>query len=170
MTFESFTGDHSNANYSSVRMAISSIWPLVIRRRERIAAPFVQAVYEAWLEESVAEGRIQIRGGYPAFLANKQRMVWAEWRGPEQPTADAYKDALADKLNLEIGATNLQAIHAAKGKDWREEIAQAGIEIEALKAIGMAVPHGRATGGDGAGPNGAAADGMREPAKAKADA
>ena len=146
-------------------LPVSSIWPIVMRRRERIAAPFVQAVYEAWLEEAIAEGRIALRGGYRAFLANKQKIVWAEWRGPEQPSADPYKDALANKVNLETGATTLQRIYAAKGLDWEEEIDQAGREIAKLEAIGMAVPHGRATGGDGAGPDGAAAEGNRAPAR-----
>lgn len=164
VTFESFTGDHSSATYSSVRMGISSIWPLVMRRRERIAAPFSQGVYEAWLEEAIAEGRIPLKGGYQAFLANKQRVVWTEWRGPEQPSADPYKDALANKVNLEIGATSLQRIHAAKGLDWEEEIAQVGIEIAKVQAIGMAVPHGRSQGGSG-GPDGAAAEGGRTPAR-----
>ena len=168
VTFESFTGDFSAANYSSTRMSVSSIWPIVMRRRERVAAPFAQSVYEPWLEESIGNGRIGLRGGYEAFIANKQRVVWAEWRGPEQPSADPYKDALANKVNLEIGATSLQRIYAAKGLDWEEEIDQAGREITAIKAIGMAVPHGRATGGDGAGPDGAAAEGGRQPTKVPA--
>jgi lambda family phage portal protein len=165
VTFESFTGDHSSATYSSVRMGISSIWPIVTRRRERVAAPFVQSIYETWLEESIAEGRIELRGGYQAYLANKQRVVWAEWRGPEQPSADPYKDALANKVGLETGGTTLQRIYAAKGLDWEEEVEQAGREIAKLGEIGMTVPHGRATGGNGAGPDGAAAEGGREPAR-----
>ncbi|WP_347879854.1 phage portal protein [Tianweitania aestuarii] len=165
ITAESFTLDWSDATYTSSRMGVSSIWPIALRRRERVAAPFCQSVYEPWLEESIAEGRIPLRGGYQAFLANKQRIFWAEWRGPEQPTADPYKDALADKVKLETGATNLQRIYAAKGQDWEEELEQAGREIEKLDGIGMAAPHGRSTGGDGAGPNGAAADGRRDPAR-----
>lgn len=167
VTFENFSMDHSNANYSSTRMAMSSIWPIVARRRERIAAPFAQSVYESWLEESIAEGRIPLKGGYRAFLANKQRVVWAEWRGPAMPTADPYRDAMASKVSLETGTTNLQRIYAEKGLDWEEEVTQAGKEIEKLTEIGMAVPHGRSQGGSG-GPLGAAAEGDREPARSDA--
>ncbi|WEJ33874.1 phage portal protein [Devosia sp. SD17-2] len=163
ITASSFTMDFSDASYASVRMEGATIWPIAVRRRERIAAPFAQAVYEHWLEEAIAEGRIPLRGGLAAFTAHRDRICWAEWRGPEQPSADPYKDAMANKVNLETGATSLQRIYAAKGQDWEEEIDQVGKEISRLNAIGMAVPHGRSRGGDGAGPLGAAADGQRQP-------
>lgn len=169
ITFESFSMDHSNATYASTKMGHSSIWPINMRRRERIAAPFAQAVYEAWLEEGIAEGRIPLKGGYRAFLANRQRVVWAEWRGPAMPTADPYKDALANKVNLETGSTNLQRIYAEKGLDWEEEVTQAGKEAAKLRELGIAVPHGRSVGGSG-GPLGAAAEGEREPARENRDA
>ncbi|HEV7293088.1 MAG TPA: phage portal protein [Devosia sp.] len=170
VTVESFTMDHSDATYSSVRMAVASIWPIVMRRRERIAAPFAQAAYEPWLEESIAEGRVPLRGGLAAFQANRSRVAWAEWRGPEQPSADPYKDAMSRKVDLETGSTSLQRIYAAKGQDWEEEIEQIGKEVAKLEQIGVAVPHGRLRGGNGAGPNGAAADGNREPEGVAADA
>ena len=168
VTTESFTGDFSEANYSSAKMGVSSVWPITTRRRERIAAPMAQGIFEPWLEESIAEGRIPLKGGYRAFLANRERVVAAEWQGPAQPSADPYKDALANKVELETGATTLQRIYAAKGLDWEEEITQAGVEIEKLEQIGMAVPHGRSTGGDGAGPDGAAAEGRRQPKRENA--
>lgn len=170
ITFESLSMDHSDATYSSVRMAVSTMWPITTRRRERIAAPFAQATYESWLEEGIAEGRIPLKGGYQAFLANKQKVVWAEWRGPEKPSADPYKDALADKVQLETGSTTLQRIYAAKGLDWEEELDQAGKEVTKLGTMGIPAPHGRSTGGSGAGPQGGAADGRREPAREGEDA
>ncbi len=169
ITFESLSMDNSAATYSSVRMSTSTVWPITTRRRERVAAPFAQGVYESWLEEGIAEGRIPLKGGYRAFLANKQKVVWAEWRGPERPTADPYKDALADKVQLETGSTTLQRIYAAKGLDWEEEVEQAGREIKRLEDIGMAVPHGRSRGGSG-GPLGAAAEGQRDPTNEGVDA
>ncbi|MFT3973318.1 MAG: phage portal protein [Amaricoccus sp.] len=110
ITVESLTMDHSSASYSSTRMAVASVWPTVIRRRERIAAPFAQGIYEPWLDEMVGTGRIPFKGGYRAFAANRQQVVDSEWRGPARPSADPYKDALADKVRLEIGAGTLQEI------------------------------------------------------------
>ncbi|MDX6806324.1 phage portal protein [Terrihabitans rhizophilus] len=166
ITLESYSMDHTGASYSSVRMGISSIWPIVMRRRERIAAPFAQAVYERWLEESIAEGRIPMKGGYQAFLANRQRVVWAEWQGPAKPTADDYKSAMASKLRLETGLSSLADECAEYGRDWEENATQIEREMAALAKRGIPHPFGRSTGG--AGPNGMAADGNRQPAKEEA--
>lgn len=164
ITIGSLTMDHSHATYSSVRMDGASVWPTVIRRRERIAAPFAQGIYEAWLDEMIGTGRIPFKGGHRAFTANRQRVVDAEWRGPARPSADPYKDALADKVRLETAGMTLQEIWAERGLDWEEGIAQMAIEAERLTAAGIPHPFGRKIGGDGAGPLGAAADGRREDA------
>ncbi|MGQ2906731.1 MAG: phage portal protein [Aliihoeflea sp.] len=165
LTATSFTMDHSNSTYSSVRMETATIWPIVLRRRERIAAPFAQGIFEAWLEEGIAEGRLPLKGGLQAFLANRERVVGSEWRGPPKPSADPYKDALADKVGLETGTRSLKRIYAEQGLDWEEETDQIALEIEKMIAIGMAVPHGRSRGGNGAGPDGAAVEGARTPAR-----
>ncbi|PZO78486.1 MAG: phage portal protein [Mesorhizobium amorphae] len=163
ITFESFTMDFTKATYSSVRMGIASVWPIVTRRRERIAAPFAQAVYEAWLEESIAEGRIELKGGWQAFQANKQNVVWAEWQGPAKPSADDMKSAQAMRERLALGVSNLAIECAELGQDWEENAAQIAREMDLLDKSGIPHPFGRTQGG--AGPNGNAADGNREPAR-----
>lgn len=162
VTFESLTMDHSGASYSSTRMAVASIWPTILRRRERIVAPMAQGIYEAWLDEQVGTGAIPFKGGYRAFAANREKVVDAEWRGPSRPSADPYKDALANKVKLETGQTTLQAICAEAGEDWEEVADQAEREVTRFNDIGITPPHGRMSGGSGAGPDGAAADGMSE--------
>ena len=162
VTFESLVMDHSTASYASVKMANASVWPIVMRRRERIVAPFAQAIYEAWLDEEIASGRIPFKGGHRAFKANRRKVVDAEWRGPSRASADPHKDAIAAKVELETGTTTLQRICAAKGLDWEEELDQVEREATRFDAIGIKAPFGRMAGGD-AGPLGGAADGMREP-------
>lgn len=164
VTFENYSMDHSNANYSSTRMAVASVWPTTIRRRERIPAPMAQAVYEAWLDEKIGTGAIPFKGNYAAFAANRQRVVDSEWRGPPRPSADPYKDALANKVRLETGETTLKKIASENGEDWEENAEQIAAEVARYQEMGITPPHGRMSGGSGAGPDGAAADGRREPA------
>lgn len=163
VTFESFTGDHSGANYSTVRMAVASIWPIVMRRRQRIAVPFVQPIYEAWLDEGIAEGRIPFKGGYAAFQRNREAVFQAEFQGPERPSADPYKDALASKIMMELVLSSHADEAIARGKNPAELLTQIRQEIETFTRDKIPVPFGRSQGG-GAGPNGAAAQGRREPA------
>lgn len=163
VTFESLAMDHSNATYSSVRMGISSIWPIVLRRRTRIAAPFADRVYGAWLDEMIGTGRISFKGGYQAFAANRSRVTFAEWNGPAKPVADDYRAAMAKKVRMELGVTSLSDECADDGKDWEENALQVAREMRFLETNGIPHPFGRTQGG--AGPDGAAADGNRTPAK-----
>jgi len=154
VTFESFAMDHSNANYSSVRMAISSIWPLVMRRRTRIVAPFCQGAYDPWLDEMIGAGRIPFKGGYEAFAANREKVCNAEWAGPAQPTADDYKSAMAAKVRIETGLSTLEDEAMLMGKDAAALREKQEAEIADLTKRGIPVPFGRSTGGGG--PDGAA--------------
>lgn len=164
VTATSLTMDFNGATYSSVRMEVATIWPIAVRRRERIAAPFAQAVFEAWLDEEIASGRILFKGGYRAFAANRQKVCWAEWRGPSKPTADDYKSAMAQKVRLETGVSSLADECGEDGKDWEETARERARERAIIvDELGLSDPFARMTGG--AGPLGAAADGNREPAQ-----
>lgn len=154
ITFESFAMNHSNANYSSVRMAMSSIWPIVTRRRERIAAPFCQAVYEAWLDEQIGSGKIPFKGGYAAFAANRQRVCNAEWPGPAQPVADDYKATMAAAKRIELGLSSMEDEASLMGRDAAATRQKIETEIIDMQARNIPIPFGRSVGGGG--PMGAA--------------
>ncbi|ASS56875.1 phage portal protein [Rhizobium leguminosarum bv. viciae] len=164
ITFENLTMDHSSASYSSVRMSVASIWPIVLRRRTRIAIPFVQAIFERWLEEKIFRGQISFKGGFAAFEADRESVFQAEWSGPAAPSADDYKAATAQKIRLEIGTSTFFDECATMGKNGEEQIVQLGREIKMFKAAGVPHPFGRSKGGGG-GPDGAAAEGNRDPVK-----
>lgn len=140
LTYESLTLDHRGATYSSVRMGNASIWPVVLRRRERIAAPIYQAVYEAWLDEEIFAGRIPVRGGYAAFRAHRHSITWAEWQGPAKPTADDLKSAKAAKERLGAGLTTLEHEAAEYGLDWRDVLEQRREEAQAYADAGLPNP------------------------------
>lgn len=160
--FESLSMDFSTASYSSVRMGVSTIWPIAVRRRERIAAPFCQGVYEAWLDEQIAMGRIPFKGGHRAFAANRLKVTWAEWQGPAKPSADDYKSALAAKVRMETGVSSLADECAEMGRDADELMITRSNELKRLTELGLPNPFERMSGGGG--PQGAAAEGNREPA------
>lgn len=166
VTFESLSMDHSNATYSSVLMSVASIWPVVMRRRTRIVVPFLQAIYERWLEEMIETGKIAIKGGIQAFRRNRESIFQAEWNGPGAPSADNYKAAMANKIELELGISTFSDVCATRGKNGQEQIEQLGREKKMFEDAGVPHPFGRSQGG--AGPQGAAMDGNREPEKVAA--
>lgn len=103
VTYEEFTGDWAGATFSSSKMGVATNWPRILYRRRNISAPLCQSVYEAWLEEDIENGGTPFQGGVAGFLANREAVCQAFWRGPSMPQADELKTALAAKLKLEIG-------------------------------------------------------------------
>ena len=151
VTYGGLTMDYQNATYSSVRMETSALWPVVLRRRERIAAPHYQMPYEAWLDEAIGTGRIPFKGGYAAFSANRDRVSWCLWQGPAKPTADDGKAAKASSERIGNGTTTLAQECADLGLDPDEVFQQRQIEHQRYLDAGMPSPFARGVGGDGRG-------------------
>ncbi|MBB3771536.1 lambda family phage portal protein [Angulomicrobium tetraedrale] len=163
VTYEAYSLDHEGSTYTSEKMGVATIWPIIERRRSRVPQPIVLGIFACWLDEEIAAGRIPFKGGYRAFSANRARICRGIWQGPPRPSADAYKDALTSKTRLEKQLTTLAAEYAAEGKDWETELEQMAREVARLKDLGLPNPYEPMSGG--AGPNGAAAEGRREPAQ-----
>ncbi|NEV79425.1 phage portal protein, partial [Rhodopseudomonas sp. BR0C11] len=140
ISFGGYTMNHEKATYSSVRMETASIWPVVLRRRERCAAPIQQAIYESWLDEEIGEGRIPLKGGYDAFRANRDALLWALHQGPAKPTADDLKSAKASSERLYNGTSTVADECAEIGKDPDEVFEQRKREHDKYVAAGMPSP------------------------------
>lgn len=143
ITFGGLTMNYTNATYSSVRMETSSLWPVVLRRRERIAAPHYQMAYENWLDEQIFTGSIPFKGGYEAFAANRDRVCWALWQGPAKPTADDQKSAKASSERIINGTTTLAHECAELGLDPDEVFEQRKLEHDRYIAAGLPSPFER---------------------------
>lgn len=147
ITYGGFTLDHSAATYSSVRMDNASIWPVVVRRRERIAAPVAQTIFEAALDEAIGSERIPFKGGYEAFAANRDKVCWALWQGPAKPSADDGKSAKAATERLQNGTSTLAAECAELGYDPEEVFEQRLREHRRYVEAKMPSPFERVKGG-----------------------
>lgn len=140
-TYEAMTGDYEGATYSSVRMGNSSIFFVTMRRRGRIAVPFVQPIYSAWLDEEVATGRIAWPGGYAAFAARRAAATQAEWYGPAKPTADDLKTAKAQSERLANGTTSLSYECAEYGLDPETVFEQRQKDRKLAERFGLPDPY-----------------------------
>ena len=140
ITYGGLTMDHTNATYSSVRMENSSIWPVVLRRRSRTAAPIKQVAYEHWLDEEIGAERILFKGGYEVFAANREKICWALWQGPAKPTADDGKSAKASTEKLLNGTSTLAIECAELGNDPDEVFEQRAREHKRYVSAGLPSP------------------------------
>ncbi len=93
-----------------------------IRRYIRLTyvSDFCQPVYEMWLSEAVALGRVKAPGFFSDPL---RRAAWcnARWIGPVQGSLDPLKEAKAAVLLIQNGLkTHNQAAREMGGGDWDE--------------------------------------------------
>lgn len=143
VTYGAYTMDHSDATYSSVRMDNATIWPVVIRRREHQAAPEYQMIYEQWLDEMVETGRLPFRGGLTNYRTNREAANWAQWQGPEKPTADDLKSEKAASERIANGTSSIPREAELKGVDADELFDERSADHKRYVEAGMRSPYDR---------------------------
>lgn len=97
-----------NANYSASRATLILFWRVAVIWREEMAADYLNPIYEMWLSEEIAAGRIAAAG----FTDPVLRRAWlrANWIGVPMPNIDPKRTADADRLYAEMGVTTLERI------------------------------------------------------------
>jgi len=97
-----------NANYSASRAALIMFWRVAQIWRDEMAADFLDPVYEMWLSEEIAAGRISC----PGWSDYRLRAAWlcCEWAGCPMPSIDPLKSMQASKLAVELSAETLDDV------------------------------------------------------------
>ncbi|HWP51631.1 MAG TPA: phage portal protein, partial [Clostridia bacterium] len=125
-----------NSSYSASRAALQDAWEAFRMRRKWFVDDFCQPVYETWLAEAVALGRIKAPG---FFNDPRVRAAWcgARWIGPVQGQLDPLKEAKAAVLLADNGfKTRSQLTQEMGGGDWEQNVVQLKQENEQLAAAG----------------------------------
>ena len=126
-----------NQSYSASRAAIMEAWEGFRMRREWLINMFCQPVYEVWLSEAVAIGRIKAPG---FFTDPRIRASWcrAQWLGPVQGQLDPTKEVKADIMAVQRGfKTHDQITREYGGGDWHDNIEQLKLENQLLRDAGV---------------------------------
>jgi lambda family phage portal protein len=128
---------HFAASYSASRAALLEAWRFFKVRRQWISSEFCQPIYEAWLAEAVAGGRISAPG---FFLDPAIRFAYsqAEWLGDGPGSIDPLKEVTASVKKIDAGLSNLKKESAAlDGSDWRTTTIQRGEEVALRRSLGL---------------------------------
>lgn len=127
------------SSYSAARGALLMAWKFFMSHRNWMAMSFCQPVYELWLADEVAAGRISA----PGFFADDVvRHAWcgAIWVGDGPGSIDPAKEVAAAQQRVDMGISTLQAesiLH--DGVDWETKHAQQVKEKEARDEGGLGV-------------------------------
>lgn len=131
---------HFQSSYSASRAALLIAWKSFRSKRDLLAKMLCQPVFELWLTEEIAEGRIHA----PGFFADDVvRAAWcaAIWTGDGPGSIDPVKEVLAARERVNLGISTKQAesiLH--DGVDWEQKHEQRVKEINAEKRDGIYVP------------------------------
>lgn len=113
-----------NSSYSASRGALLEAWEAFKMRRVWFVDSFCQPVYEMWLSEAVARGRIKAPGFFDDPLV---RDAWcgARWIGPVQGQLDPKKEAEAAVTLINNGIKTRGQVTTELGSgDYDENVEQ----------------------------------------------
>lgn len=131
---------HFTASYSAARAAMLEAWKFYISRRTWLSRNFCQPVYEAWMDEAVAIGRVAAPGYFqdPLIRALYQS---ARWVGPGKGMIDEKKEIEAAAKKVELTVSTLAEVTAEiTGEDWDVKQRRAVKERKLLAEAGMTHP------------------------------
>ena len=123
------------ASYSASRAALLEAWKAFKMRRTWFANDFCQPIYEMWLSEAIARGRVKA----PGFFNDPSiKKAWSrsEWIGPAQGMLDPVKEVNAAILRTSHAfSTHERETTELTGGNWDDNINQVTRENELLSKI-----------------------------------
>lgn len=121
-----------SASYSASRGALLEAWKMFRMRRTRLKNAFCQPVYELWLTEAVARGRVNAPGFFEDPIV---RAAWcsADWNGPAAGMLDPVREVTAAKMRVQEGfSTREEETTGLTGGNYTKNTEQLTTENEQL--------------------------------------
>jgi len=131
---------HFSSSYSASRAALLEAWRFFRVRRNWLAVNFCQVVYEIWLYEAVASGRVSAPGFFKDPMIRKA-YSGAQWPGDSPGYIDPEKDPGAAKIRMELGISTLdEETTLITGGDMEKNLPRIRKERKDLAEIGLWQP------------------------------
>ena len=123
------------ASYSASRGALEEAWKMFRMYRTWLATDFCQVVYEEWLAEAVAKGRIAAPGFFSDPLY-KKAYSRAEWNGPARGILNPVQEVSAAEKRVKNGFSTRQSeTMEMTGSDFYANVEQLKQEESKLKEV-----------------------------------
>lgn len=121
-----------NASYSASRAALLEAWKAFKMRRSWFVSDFCKPIYEVWMYEAIALGRISAPGFFEDPLI-RQAYLGTSWIGPSQGMLDPTKEISAEVMACEYGlSTYSDSATRLNGSDWDANIERLLVETTKL--------------------------------------
>lgn len=140
-TFEEFTRNFSEANYSSLRYGLVLTQRAAASRRKSIAEKFANTVFRCWLEEAIMTGQISAmprtarRLGWIYEGQNLDALAHASWIAGSNGQIDEFKETQAASLRVKEGLSSRSEEAARLGKNIEEVDRQRAKDLRRQKDL-----------------------------------
>ena len=125
------------SSYSASRAALLEAWKAFRMKRTWLAADLCQPIYEIFLTEAIATGRLKAPGFFLDPMI-KKAYCGAQWNGPSQGMIDPVKEVTAAEKRIHVGlSTRQKETVELTGGDFEANIAQLAREGEMMKEAGL---------------------------------
>lgn len=125
-----------NSSYSASRASLLEAWKSFRKWRTWFIDDFCNPVYEAWMAEAVARGRIDAPGFFTDPLLHRAYLR-ANWVGPSQGQLDPVKEVTAEILKCSEGfSTHAESTTSLNGGHWDQNIARLQVENSKIGSAG----------------------------------
>ena len=128
-----------NSSYSASRASLLEAWKSFKTRRVWFAEAFCDPIYEAWMTEAVASGKIQA----PGFFDDERiRRAWltCDWNGPQAGQLDPVKETASALARVEAGfSTRSKEASEMNGTDFEHNTIIAKRENEMMRESGLKI-------------------------------
>lgn len=141
LSYEQFSRDYTNTNYSSARASMAETWKGMQSRKKIIADRYAKSIYTLWLEEDLNAGNLPLpRGVGPEIFYDpimREALCGCDWIGAARGQIDELKETEAAVLRIEQGLSTREEEAAKLGKDWRKVYRQRAREVSLEKKLGL---------------------------------
>ena len=128
------------SNYTAARAALLDFWRTVKVYRRKFNSSFNQPIYEQWLSEAVAAGRIDAPGFFDDPIV-RQAWCGCAWMGASMGHVDPLKEVNAAEARIRNNiSTEDQEAMEYNGNDWSEIVRQREKEIATRASMGGDAP------------------------------
>ena len=144
MSYEEFSRDWSQSNYSSARAGLMQAARFIKSRRHFVCGKQATLELSAWMEEGFDKGLIKPPPGAPDFWDMPWAYVRCEWIGSGREHIDPQKEWNAIETEYGLDAISMEEICAIHGRDWKEVLAQKAREQKYAAKLGLTLGANRA--------------------------
>jgi lambda family phage portal protein len=131
VSYHSLTGDVSQANYSSARVALIEERDGWRKQQKWFIAAVMEPVFKAWLEMAILSGAIQIPGW------SFDKIYKPQWFPRTWQFLDPEKDARASALLIKTGLSKYRDELGSLGLNWRKHLREIKEEQDFIKELGI---------------------------------